>query len=151
VEFGMGKILSQKKNHQWFADLKLSYFFHRFVQHGIPLYADFGYRHKIVKRLSAETFLGIGYLHSIPATEKLKLNSDGEYENNKGIGRMQATGSFSLGISYDIPVKNGKDIKVFTAWQQRVQMPFVKSYVPFLPYNTIQFGVSNPVQKKNKK
>jgi len=29
IEFGYGKILSQKQKHEWFGELKLSYFYHR--------------------------------------------------------------------------------------------------------------------------
>ncbi len=149
AEFGYGKIISQKKNHEWFSELKVSYFFHRFVQHGIPLYYNIGYRYKFSSPVSAEISLGGGYMHSIPATAKLKLNSDGEYENNKGIGRMQATASLGIGISYIINHAAKQPVKIFTLYQQRLQMPFVKSYVPMLPYNSLMIGISKPI-KKNK-
>lgn len=147
-EFGYGKILSQKQNHEWFGELKLSYFYHRFAQHGIPIYINGGYRHKLVNRLSVESSLGLGYMHSIPATGKYKLNSDGEYENNKGIGRMQATVSFGIGLNYSL-TSEPNSLRIFTIYQQRVQMPFVKSYVPLLPYNSFMVGVSKPVKKRN--
>jgi hypothetical protein len=147
IEFGYGKIISQKKNHEWFSELKASYFFHRFVQHGIPLYYNFGYRYKFSPKLSAETSLGAGYMHSIPATAKLKLNSDGDYDNNKGIGRMQATASFGIGISYTINHSAQQPVKIFTLYQQRIQMPFVKSYVPLLPYNNLMIGISRTLKK----
>jgi hypothetical protein len=151
VEMGAGKILSRKSKHEWFADVKLSYFYHRYVQHGIPLYADIGYRYKIFKNISAETLAGIGYMHSIPATGKFKLNDDGNYINNKGAGRMQATASFSVGLNYSLPVKNGTAPKLFTHYQQRLQMPFVRSYVPLLPYNSIMIGITRPLDSKRKK
>lgn len=147
-ELGYGKIISQKQKHEWFGELKLSYFYHRYVQHGIPIYLNGGYRHILIERLSAETSLGLGYLHSIPATGKYKLNSDGEYENNKGIGRMQATASFGIGLNYAL-TSQPNSLRIFTIYQQRVQMPFVKSYVPLLPYNSFMVGISKPVKKKN--
>lgn len=146
VEFGYGKILSQKGSHEWFGDLKLSYFYHRFVQNGIPLYADIGYRHKIYKQLSAETSLGAGYMHSIPATGKFKLNSGGEYENNKGIGRAQTTANFAIGLNYAINNKKSRPIRIFTLYEIRVQFPFVRSYVPLLPYNSFMIGVNKPLK-----
>ncbi len=145
-ELGYGKIISQKQKHEWFGELKLSYFYHRYVQHGIPVYLNGGYRHILVKRLSAETSLGLGYLHSIPATGKYKLNSDGEYENNKGIGRMQATASFGIGLNYSL-TSQPNSLRIFTIYQQRVQMPFVNSYVPLLPYNTFMIGASRSIKK----
>jgi hypothetical protein len=148
IEAGYGKIISPKQKHEWFGELKFAYFFHRFVQHGIPVYLNFGYRYKINNRFFAETSLGAGYMHSIPATAKLKLNENGEYINNKGIGRMQATASYSLGLGYTLRPNAEKPVKIFTVYQQRLQMPFVKSYVPILPYNSFMIGISKPVQKK---
>lgn len=147
-EFGYGKTLSQKQKQEWFGELKLAYFYHRYVQHGIPIYINGGYRYKLINGLSAETSLGLGYMHSIPATGKYKLNSDGEYENNKGIGRMQATASFGIGLNYTL-TSQPNSLRIFTIYQQRVQMPFVKSYVPLLPYNSFMIGLSKPVKKKN--
>lgn len=148
VEFGYGKVLKPKNKHEWLVDLKLAYFFHRFVQHGMPLYLNFGYRYKIRKRFAAETSFGAGYLHSLPATEKLKLTDDGEYENNKGAGRMQATASYALGFSYILNPSAPQPLRIFMAYQQRLQMPFVKSYVPLLPYNSFMIGLSQPLNKK---
>ena len=115
--------------------------YHRFVQHGLPLYLNFGYRYKFNSRLTAETSIGAGYMHSIPATAKLKLNQEGEYENNKGIGRIQAMATYGLGFSYVLNPAATKTIRVFTCYQQRLQFPFVKSYVPLLPYNSFMIGL----------
>ena len=149
IEFGYGKVLSQKQKHEWFAEVKLSYFYHRYVQQGIPLYANFGYKHKIIERLSAEISLGLGYMHSIPATSKFKLNSNGEYENNKGVGRMQATAIFGIGLNYMLSPDNPRPTRIFGIYQQRVQMPFVRSYVPLLPYNSFMVGASRPIKKRS--
>jgi hypothetical protein len=148
IEAGYGKVLSKRSKHEWIGELKLSYFYHRFVQHGIPLYLNFGYRHRIAKRLFTDLSLGAGYMHSIPAAGKYKLNEDGEYENNKGIGRMQATASFGIGLNYLLGPDNERPFRIFSNYQQRVQMPFVRSYVPLLPYNNFILGVSRPVKTK---
>jgi hypothetical protein len=146
VEIGYGKIISPKQKHEWFSEWKVSYFFHRFVQHGIPITYNYGYRYKFNSKFSAEALLGAGYMHSIPATAKLKLNSDGEYENNKGVGRMQATASFSVGVSYIVNPKDQRPLRLFTLYQQRLQMPFVRSYVPLLPYNSFMVGISRALK-----
>lgn len=140
IEAQYGTNLSSRKNHDWFLEFRLGYFYHRYVQHGIPLYLNFGYRHKIGNKLSAETSLGAGYMHSIPATGKYKLNDEGEYVNNKGIGRMQAMATFSLGLGYTFRPTRAKPLTIVTSYQQRMQLPFVKSYVPMLPYNTLMIG-----------
>jgi hypothetical protein len=149
VEGIYGKNLSLTKNHEWFLELRLSYFFHRYVQHALPVYVNFGYRYKISNKFSAETSLGAGYMHSIPATAKLKLGENGEYENNKGIGRMQATASFSAGLGYTARPDAAKPLTVFINYQQRVQTPFVRSYVPLLPYNIFMIGVRKPIVKRS--
>ncbi len=137
-----------KKKHDWFWDARVAYFFHRFVQHGIPVYANIGYRYKFNKRFAADLALGAGYMHSIPATGKLKLNENGDYENNKGIGRMQANACFGMGAGYLLNPQNVKPVKLFIVYQQRLQMPFVKSYVPILPYNSFMIGFSKSIAGK---
>jgi linoleoyl-CoA desaturase len=146
IEAGYGINVSVKEKHDWFTEFKIACFYHRFVQTGIPLYVSFGYRYKIAGRFSAETSLGIGYFHSVPATAKLKLNQDGVYVNNKGIGRMQAMATFGLGLGYTINPSAKKPVTAFTIYQQRIQMPFVKSYVPLLPYNSFMIGIKKSIK-----
>ena len=151
IEAIYGRNISQKEKHDWFLELRLSYFFHRYVQHGIPVYLNFGYRYKINQKFSAGTSIGAGYMHSIPATAKLKLNEDGDYENNKGIGRAQAMATYSIGFSFTPHPSAAKPITLFTTYQQRVQTPFIKSYVPVLPYNSFMIGIRKPFERPSKK
>ena len=151
-ELGYGKEIWQKPKHFWFVELKCGLFYHRYVQYGIPLYLDFGYNHAIASGVSIKTSLGAGYMHSIPAAGKFKLNSNGDYKNNKGIGRMQATATFGLGLEYRFKSVS-RPVVVFTNYQQLIQFPFVKSYVPLLPYNSFMIGMHFPfkisLSKKN--
>ncbi len=141
VEFGYGINWKTRRKHDWFQTFKAGYFYHRFVQHAIPVYTTFGYRYKFLEALDAETSFGAGYMHSVPATAKYRLNSSGEYENNKGIGRMQAIAVFNIGGNYNINRKAKRPKSIFALYQQQLQMPFIKSYVPLLPYNTFVLGV----------
>jgi hypothetical protein len=131
-----------KPKHDWFQTFKGGYFFHRFVQHGIPLYTATGYRYKLSNNVHVSAALGVGYMHSIPAMEQYKLNDNGEYENGKGIGRGQAILNFTTGLNYILSTK--KATTVFINYQQQIQAPFIKSYVPLLPYNIISFGFKMP-------
>ena len=144
VEFIYSFNWRTKKAHDWYQEIKLGYFYHRFVQHGIPLYTDFGYRYKFSKKLQAQAAIGAGYMQSIPATAKLKLNADGEYKNNKGIGRAQAIMVFNVGIKYVLNPECKRPLHIFITYQQLLQTPFVKAYVPLLPYNSLMAGVSIP-------
>ena len=132
-----------KPKHDWFQTFKGGYFFHRFVQHSIPLYTATGYRYKFSKNFQLSAALGIGYMHSIPLMDQYRLNNNGEYKNSKGIGRGQAIINFTPGINYIIPSK--KATTIFVNYQQQIQAPFIKSYVPLLPYNIISFGFKMPL------
>jgi len=149
-ELGYGRNSISKGKSEWFTELKLGYFYHRFVQHGIPLTLNFGYRYHFHPRFSSETSIGAGYLHSIPATSKFKLDENGEYQNNKGLGRMQVTASLSLGMGYLLNPKSRKPFTGFILYQQRIQYSFVRSYVPLLPYNTLQLGLKRALLNKPK-
>ena len=149
VEFGYGQSMHPTANKEWFIELRLSYFYHRFVQHGIPLTIHFGYRRRLGSRFTVQSSLGAGYLHSIPATGKFKMDENGEYQNNKGWGRAQAVASFSLGAGYMLKPSAKKPFTVFTRYEQRIQFPFIRSYVPLLPYNSLYLGIQRPI-KKNK-
>jgi len=150
IELGYAFNWKTKHKHDWFQEIKLSYFYHRFVQHAIPLYTDFGYRYKFSKRWSAQAAIGAGYMHSLPATAQLTLQSNGEYKNGKGIGRMQALGVLNVGTSYTLNPSANKFAKIFITWQQMLQMPFINAYVPLLPYNSLLLGVSLPLKSTNK-
>ena len=131
-----------KKKHDWFWDIKAGYFYHQFVQHGIPIYGDFGYRYKFLKHFSVDISLGLGYFHSIPATDVYKLDSSGNYNDAKGIGRSQVMVPLTIGINYNFHVNKNLESKVFFQYQQRLQAPFVNNYVPILPYNQILLGLA---------
>jgi hypothetical protein len=131
-----------KKKHDWFWEIKAGYFYHQFVQHGIPIYGDFGYRYKFTKHFSADASLGIGYFHSIPDTDVYELDANGDYTNAKGIGRSQIMIPLTLGINYDFSFNEKLKSKIFFQYQQRLQTPFVNNYVPILPYNQIDLGMA---------
>ncbi len=147
MELGYGKEVWQRSKQFWFLELKFGLFYHRYVQYGIPIYLDFGYNHQIAGGVSIKTSVGAGYMHSIPAAEKFKLNSNGEYKNNKGIGRMQAIAAFGIGLEYRIKTTPSGPLVLFTNYQQRIQFPFIKSYVPLLPYNSFMLGMQFPIKK----
>lgn len=150
IEIGYGFNWKTKSKHDWFQEIKLSYFYHRFVQHGIPLYTDIGYRYKFSNALSAQVALGAGYMQSIAATAKLKLSDNGEYKNDKGIGRSQALAAANFSIGYALHPSAKKSAKIFITYQQFLQTPFVKAYVPILPFNSLLIGCSIPLNSHKK-
>lgn len=146
VEFSYGNNLVMKKNHDWFLEYKLAYFYHRFVQHGMPLYANLGYRYHFSHLLSAETSLGGGFMKSIPATQVFRQQFEG-YEKEKRKGREQLIATYGIGLNYTFNPSAKHPIRIITSYQQRIQFPFVKSYVPLLPYNSFMLGISKSIGK----
>jgi hypothetical protein len=53
--------------------------------------------------------------------------------------------AFSVGINKKI---SPAGLKVFIQYQQRIQMPFIKSYVPLLPSNLLMAGIRIPCKPK---
>ena len=150
IEMGYAFNWKCKNKHDWFQEIKLAYFYHRFVQHAFPLYTDVGYRYKFSPKWSTQIALGAGYLHSIPATAKLKLGDNGDYKNDKGLGRAQVLAVLNFGAGYIIHPLGKKPLKIFATYQQFLQTPFVKAYVPILPYNSLLIGGSIPLQSHKK-
>jgi hypothetical protein len=134
------------KKHDWFQSFRAGYFYHQFIQHGIPLYTQLGYRFKWKEHWRAHSALGLGYLHSIPDAGVLKLNDEGEYEKAKGIGRPQALINLSFGMQYNLKMNGSRPLAIFLQYQQQLQTPFIKSYVPLLPYNNVGLGVKMPLK-----
>ena len=98
----------------------------------------------------AQSAIGAGYLHSIPATAKLKLDNNGEYKNDKGIGRAQAMAVLNFSAGYIPHPLGARPLKIFITYQQLLQTPFVKAYVPILPYNILLIGATVPLQSLKK-
>lgn len=63
-ELGTGFDWSQHKKHDWYQEFKLGYFNHQFIQHGITLYTNFGYKYKFSKHWTGQAGLGAGLLFS---------------------------------------------------------------------------------------
>jgi hypothetical protein len=110
LEIAYGVDWKTRKKHDWYQDFRLGYFYHRFVQHGIPIYTQLGYRYKFSEHFRVSSSLGAGYMHSIPATAVLKRNEQGEYSNSKGIGRGQAIANFTVGAHYQLSPQKARPI-----------------------------------------
>ena len=144
-EIATGFNWKTKKKHDWFQTFDVGYSYHRFVQHSFVLYSEFGYRYKFLKTFSAAAKLGAGYLHAIPVGKIFELKEDGTYKKKANLGRPQAMAGFSMDIAKKI---SASGLVLFLEYQQRLQLPFIKSYVPLLPSNMLMAGVKIPVKSK---
>lgn len=134
-----------------FQTAALGYYYHRFSQHGIRLYSEFGWRYKGSCRLGFEARLGAGYLHAIPDVQVFKLNDDGVYEKASKFGRPEfILPSVALALNYDLKKDDPRSPKFQLGYQLWMMMPFVKNYVPVLPNSALHLGVIVPFKRQGK-
>lgn len=126
--------------NQFFQTAKFGIYYHQYVQTGIQLYSEAGYRRAIWRGTAAELRLGAGYLHAFTATEVFKLQ-DGVYEKKLNLGRPQFMASGVFGLSYQ-PPGNVNAPRFFIDYQFYLQMPFVKNYVPLAPNVALHAGAA---------
>ena len=149
LEFGAGMNWSTKERHDWFQEVRFSYFYHRFVHHSLSLYTEIGYRYKLPKDFALEARIGGGFSRVIVANQVFTDVNEKERYTKIVAGRSQAIVTTSFGVSKVI-IKQ-KNLKAFFQYQQRIQTPFVQSYIPLLPYNIAMLGVNIPIQSSTSK
>jgi hypothetical protein len=128
--------------------LKLGYFYHHYSQHAISLYTEIAWSYVLAKNFGINLSAGGGYLHAIKDVAVFVLNENGSYEKKNGIGSAQFAAGLQLGFFYRINRDNKTPISLFADYRFWVQAPFVKEYVPVLPYSTFQLGFSFFILKK---
>jgi len=149
-ELGKSYILKKKnEKYQWFQTANVGYFKHRFVQSGFLFYSENGYERAITRALGVNAKVGAGYYHMFTAPDIIEQNSQGVYEKKRDWGRPQAIFSFSLGLTQSIIPSVSTAPKISLEYQIRMQTPFVKSYVPLLPYNILKLGVIFPLHDRD--
>jgi hypothetical protein len=141
--FGTRLTWKEKGKHAWDQSVNIGYMYHRYLQHTIPLFTEIIYRYNFNKRFNLNAHLGVGYLHSIPDAERFELNDQGGYKKIRNLGRAQGMVRFAISATYKI----SDDLRIMLNYGVTGQVPFVKSYVPLLPYNTIQVGVAKRISK----
>lgn len=124
---------------KWFQNIGLSYYYHRYVQHAALLTTHAGYR-RYIKKFSAEASLHAGYMHSFLLTERFVKKQDGHWNAEKGFGKPQFVAGAGIGIGYDAGFHYNIR-RIFINYDFRLQMPFVNSYVPFLPNGLLSVGL----------
>jgi len=147
IELASGFNWKSRKRHDLVQTVRTGYSYHRWVQHSIVLYTDFGYRYKFPKDFAASAKLGGGYMRAIVASEVFADGqAHGEQYSKITSGRSQAIVTAGFSISKKINALCNSTL--FLEYQQRLQTPFIKSYVPLLPYNCMLIGFSFPLRQK---
>lgn len=145
VEFSTGLIWKSKPRHNWIQTFNAGYSYHRWVQHSLLLYSEIGYRYKFPAGFFAEAKLGGGYMRAIITTETFAAGvKEGQQYGKILSGRSHGIASLGFGIGKKI--KAPYECNLFMEYQQRVQTPFIQSYVPLLPYNILKVGITLPIK-----
>lgn len=140
ISLGYMKDLKVKKRTTLYYDFRLGVYHHRFVQTGIQLYGNIGYRITVLKSFFVAGEFGLGYLHSIKHQSSFKPDSDGNYSKVLNLGRPQLMTGFGFKLGKQITIKE-HNMRVFLNYQPWFQFPFVQSYVPLLPNNSFHIGI----------
>ncbi|MBN2683027.1 MAG: hypothetical protein JXR58_11005 [Bacteroidales bacterium] len=148
ITLGTYKLWSAKAKHAWLQSLKLAYFYHHYSQHAISLYTEIVWSYSLAKNFGTNISAGSGYLHAIKDVQVFEMNENGSYEKKKSIGSAQFAAGLQLGFFYRINRANINPISLFADYRFWVQTPFVKEYVPVLPYSTFQIGFTFFIFKK---
>jgi hypothetical protein len=139
ISFGYLRNLKVKKSTTLYADARFGVYNHRFIQTGIQLYGDIGYRVNLPYKFFVAGEIGLGYLHSIKHQTTFEADADGKYSKVLNLGRPQLMTGLGIKLGKQIKVKNQSG-RLFINYQPWFQMPFIKSYVPLLPNNSMHIG-----------
>lgn len=138
IELGYSrKIKNFQKSTLWL-DAQLGYFNHRFVQQALPLHLHLRYQYPIAKSTNLRASLGGGYTHAFPFEGRYRTDAAGEYAPVGGLGRAQAGFGLMVGASQMLTRK----LELSLEYRVLFQTPFVKSYVPLLPFEMLQLGLA---------
>ena len=130
----------KRQHSELLQTVRLGYFYHRYIQHGIQLYSELGYRYHFNASWDIAGRLGVGYLHAFNDRGQFELTQEGIYEKLPNTGRAQFMGAFSIGPGYTF----GNEMRLFLHYQFALQLPFINEYVPVMPSSNVHLGVSIP-------
>ena len=133
--------LKQKQHLGYYYSLNAGVFNHRFIQTGIQLYGNIGYRFNLTHKFYISTEYGLGYLHSIKHQTTFKADAEGNYSKISNFGRAQLMTGIGLGFGKQLTLAS-KAVRLYIKYQPWFQLPFIKSYVPLLPNNSMHLGIN---------
>lgn len=123
---------------KWFQNIGLAWYNHQYVNHAFVLTTQAGYR-LYVKKFTAELSLHAGAMGAFLHTEKF-TRADGMWHKSIDPARLYLVGGAGIGIGYDAGYHFNMR-RLFINYDFRLQMPFVKNYVPILPNGILSLGM----------
>lgn len=146
------KKINKKEKNQWWAELGVGTFYHRFFQTAAKLNLNLHHRYFFNTRVYSDVALGAGYLHSFYQYQVFKLKSDGTYVKESGIkGRPQFIMGTIIGCGVALKKSDPEKFNLLIQFRTNIQGPFAGSFVPIVPYNAIMLGITTRLNKCEKK
>ncbi len=139
ISAGFVKNIKKTEKTTFYYDAKIGLYHHRFIQTGVQLYGDLGYRITLPKKFFAAGEFGFGYLHTIIHQSNFKADGNGNYIKVKNFGKPQVMTGIGIKVGKQITVCKNPG-RLFINYQPWFQFPFIKSYVPLLPNNSLHIG-----------
>jgi hypothetical protein len=149
IDIGYESVFSRKNRTQWFYEIRMGYMFHQWVQHNIPLYGNVGLRYEAFPSWLAEIKLGGGYQLSIPQSKVFEITESDGVKEKKNFGRSQVIGNFGAAVTKKLSAASG--VHLFLEYKQQIQTPFIREYMPLLPYNSMLIGIKIPFKQSSPK
>ncbi|MFM9943686.1 MAG: hypothetical protein ACKVQB_00490 [Bacteroidia bacterium] len=139
ISAGIVKNIKKKEKVIFYYDAKIGVYHHRFIQTGVQFYGDLGYRINLPKKFFLAGEFGLGYLHAIIHQTKYESDENGNYSKIKSIGKPQMMTGIGIKLGKQVSVSKNTG-RLFFNYQPWFQFPFIKSYVPLLPNNSLHIG-----------
>ena len=149
IDIGYESTFSNINRTQWFYEVRMAYMFHQWVQHNISLYGNLGVRYEVFRTWLAEIKLGGGYQVSIPQSNVFEITESDGVKKKKNFGRSQVIGDFGAAVSKNLSRTSA--VHLFLEYKQQIQTPFIREYVPLLPYNSVLIGIKIPFKQSSSK
>jgi ATP-dependent RNA helicase RhlE len=150
VTIGTYKSYFAIKKHSLSQTFKLGYMYHQYSHTAFQLTTELSYSYAFSESFNINANLGVGNLYSFTDVDAFQLTVDSVYKKKNLYGRSQFTGGFLLGLNYTIIKESKAPITLFFNYRFWLQAPFVKQYVPVLPYTTISLGAIIYIEKNKK-
>jgi len=135
---------------QWVQSANLGYFFHKYVQHGVQLYTEFGWQRQWDNGLRILPLaIGGGYVLSFQDMPTHEFNPDTEQYERVGVP-LRNNWLISLGstIGYRTPAQVlGRSLSFYLSYRLHVQGTFIKSTVPVVAYSPLMLGLEIPLSQ----
>lgn len=141
TEVGYDYFLANKTKHQFLLSVKIGYYFHKDLHHGLTLKPAITYNYLLQNNIYFGTELNLGYLHTFVDKPIFKQNSNGEYQRVKNFGKSKFLPSIGLASGYRFQKEDKNHLDLFLKYEFSIETPFSKGIgIPIFPHSFFHLG-----------